>query len=397
MKKQTQFKPSLRFPIYSDCWVEKLLGEISTIKTGDKDTQNKIDNGKYPFFVRSNTIERIDSYSYNGEAILTSGDGVGVGKNYHYINGKFDFHQRVYSIRDFDKCCLGKYIFYYFSSKFYPRVIKLSAKNSVDSVRMEMISKMPIPLPSLPEQEKIADFLSAVDKKIESIQKRIDLLKNYKKGLMQKIFSQELRFKAPSGNPFPDWQEKKLGEILKYYRLGGNYENTELETQFPLIKMGNIGRGKMILDKLYYVPEHVDIENDDILQKGDILFNTRNTLELVGKVAIWDNQLTFALYNSNLMKFVFFEDDIKSNKFANLLLNSEPARRGLKRFATGTTSVAAIYTKDLLKLALTIPSPPEQEKIADFLSSIDKKIERAESRLTNLESFKKSLLQKMLV
>src|SRR5690606_26803689 len=98
-------------------------------------------------FVRSQTIERINSYSFDGEAILTSGDGVGVGKIYHYIIGKFDFHQRVYCIYDFDTVVEGRYIFYYFSEHFYPRVMQLSAKNSVDSVRRAMITEMPIAIP----------------------------------------------------------------------------------------------------------------------------------------------------------------------------------------------------------------------------------------------------------
>lgn len=169
-------------------WEEKFLGEVCEIKTGNKDTQNKIDGGKYPFFVRSNTIERINSYSFDGEAILTSGDGVGVGKNFHYINGKFDFHQRVYSLRNFDDNYSGKFIFLVFSNKFYERVIRLSAKNSVDSVRMEMISKMPISFPSLPEQTKIASFLTALDEKIEVIEGQIEQTEAWKKGLLQKMF-----------------------------------------------------------------------------------------------------------------------------------------------------------------------------------------------------------------
>ena len=136
-------------------WVTSFIGDECKITTGNKDTQNKIDGGKYPFFVRSQTVERINTYSKDCEAILTSGDGVGVGKNYHYINGKFDFHQRVYCLYDFSNQLLGKYLYIYFSNYFFDRVKRLSAKNSVDSVRMDMISKMEIKLPSLVEQTKV--------------------------------------------------------------------------------------------------------------------------------------------------------------------------------------------------------------------------------------------------
>ncbi len=164
--------PKLRFPEFTGEWVEKRLEEVCSVKTGNKDTQNRIDDGTYPFFVRSNTVERINSYSFNGEAILTSGDGVGVGKNFHYIDGKFDYHQRVYCLNSFPKEVSGKFVFHFFSNRFYKRVIRLSAKNSVDSVRMSMITDMQIHTPDFDEQKKIAGFLSSVDGWIEGLEKK---------------------------------------------------------------------------------------------------------------------------------------------------------------------------------------------------------------------------------
>ena len=188
-------------------WVTSFIGDECKITTGNKDTQNKIDGGKYPFFVRSQTVERINTYSKDCEAVLTSGDGVGVGKNYHYINGKFDFHQRVYCLYDFSNQLLGKYLYIYFSNYFFDRVKRLSAKNSVDSVRMDMISKMEIKLPSLVEQTKIASFLSNVDEKISQLTQKHALLSQYKQGMMQKLFSQQIRFKADDGSEFGEWDE----------------------------------------------------------------------------------------------------------------------------------------------------------------------------------------------
>jgi len=169
-------------------WEKKKLGEIADIITGNKDTQNKVDTGKYPFFVRSQNVERIDSFSYDGEAILTSGDGVGVGKNFHYINGKFDFHQRVYCLNNFKNQIEGKFVFYYFSENFNKRIMRMSAKNSVDSIRRDMIFDMLIDLPSLSEQTKIANFLSAIDEKINHTQIQIEKTEQWKKGLLQKMF-----------------------------------------------------------------------------------------------------------------------------------------------------------------------------------------------------------------
>ena len=169
-------------------WENSYIGNECKITTGNKDTQNKVDDGLYPFFVRSQTVEKINSYSMDCEAILTSGDGVGVGKNYHYINGKFDFHQRVYCLYEFSERLIGRYLYIYFSNYFYDRVKRLSAKNSVDSVRMDMISKMEIKLPCLEEQTKIANFLSAIDQKIEVVAQQIEQAKTWKKGLLQQMF-----------------------------------------------------------------------------------------------------------------------------------------------------------------------------------------------------------------
>ena len=169
-------------------WENSYIGNECKITTGNKDTQNKVGDGLYPFFVRSQTVEKINSYSMDCEAILTSGDGVGVGKNYHYMNGKFDFHQRVYCLYEFSERLIGRYLYIYFSNYFYDRVKRLSAKNSVDSVRMDMISKMEIKLPCLEEQTKIANFLSAIDQKIEVVAQQIEQAKTWKTGLLQQMF-----------------------------------------------------------------------------------------------------------------------------------------------------------------------------------------------------------------
>lgn len=182
--------PRLRFPEFrGDKYSgSKAIGDFSKVATGGRDTQNKVDGGKYPFFVRSQSVERIDTYSYDGEAVLTSGDGVGVGENYHYINGRFDFHQRVYCICDFADSVSGRFFFHYFSLHFKKRVKQMSAKNSVDSVRMPMITEMLIWLPTIGEQERIADCLSSLDDLITAQSQKIDAFKNHKKGLMQQLF-----------------------------------------------------------------------------------------------------------------------------------------------------------------------------------------------------------------
>ena len=246
--------------------------------------------------------------------------------------------------------------------------------------------------PHIQEQTKIASFLSSVDDKIAQLSQEHELLSKYKKGMMQQLFSQKLRFKADDGSDFEDWKIVKLKDILIDYKLGGNYSNSLRKTDFPLIKMGNLGRGSININKIEYITHGEDISSDDAIQTNDLFFNTRNTLDLVGKVAIWRGELPTAYYNSNLMRLKF-----ENNMFMNYLFNEETTLKKLKAIASGTTSVAAIYTKDLLKINLNIPSLIEQTKIANFLSAIDQKIDNAAAQIDQAKLWKKGLLQQMFV
>jgi len=187
-------------------WEIKTTKEIAKITTGASDTQDRDDTGQYLFFVRSQTIERSNRYLFDGEGVLTSGDGVGVGKIYHYVNGKFDFHQRVYLVYDFaNDLILGKYFYYFFKEYFYDEVSKYSAKTTVDSVRMNMISDMLIPVPKVSEQLKIIEALDKIDDFIKSEYEELNKLRSLKTGLMQDLLSGRVRVKV-SESEFSEWE-----------------------------------------------------------------------------------------------------------------------------------------------------------------------------------------------
>ena len=192
-----------------------------------------------------------------------------------------------------------------------------------------------------------------------------------------------------------DWNFLPIGTLIESNRLGGNYTNSFSENDFPLIKMGNLDRGKINLDKLEYIQDK-EINNNDKLEYGDLLFNTRNTPELVGKVAIWQNELPLAYYNSNLMNLKFKTSLISSNFFVNYILNTKNMIFLLKNIAIGTTSVAAIYNRDLYKLSIPVPPLPEQEKIAEVLSDIDELIESTQKLIDKKKDLKTATMQKLL-
>ncbi|WP_249555202.1 restriction endonuclease subunit S [Shewanella sp. 8A] len=186
------YKPSELGEIPED-WEVESIGNLVSITTGCRNTQDKIEEGLYPFFVRSQTIERINSFSFDGEAVLTAGDGVGTGKIFHYINGKFDFHQRVYLMYNFGERVDGYFFYIFFSNYFYDRIMSMTAKSSVDSVRREMIADMRMLLPVKEEQNAIATILGDMDKEIQSVEQHLTKTRQIKQGMMQELLTGKTR------------------------------------------------------------------------------------------------------------------------------------------------------------------------------------------------------------
>ena len=182
--------PKRRFKEFKndEAWEQRKVKDVCSISTGKSNTQDRIDDGIYPFYVRSPIIEHSSKYLYDEEAVLTVGDGVGTGKVFHYVNGKYDLHQRVYRMFDFKNGTLAKYFYHHFSNHFYHRVMAMTAKTSVDSVRYEMISEMDIEVPSEKEQAKIIGYLDNLDNLITLHQRKLEKLRNIKKSILEKMF-----------------------------------------------------------------------------------------------------------------------------------------------------------------------------------------------------------------
>ena len=173
-------------------WKVRRLRSLAKITTGGQDTINRREDGKYPFFVRSQTVERINTWSFDDEAVLTAGDGVGVGKVFHYVNGKFDYHQRVYKFSDF-YAISGKFFFHYFRALLRFEVLQGTAKTTVDSLRLPMLQNFPVALPPHPEQAAIVAYLDKatadIDAAIDRARREIELLSEYRTRLIADVIT----------------------------------------------------------------------------------------------------------------------------------------------------------------------------------------------------------------
>lgn len=182
-----------RLPGFSGEWKVKRLGEIANIKTGSKNNQDKIEDGEYPFYVRSATVERINSYSHDCEAILVPGEG-NIGSIFHYVNGKFDVHQRVYAITQFAENVSGKYVHLYMSVHFGSHAMQNSVKATVDSLRLPTFQVFEVLLPpTKEEQAAIAEVLTNMNTELATLEARRDKARQIKQGMMQELLTGRIR------------------------------------------------------------------------------------------------------------------------------------------------------------------------------------------------------------
>ena len=177
-------------------WEVMRMRYLCSITTGNKDTINRVDDGLYPFYVRSPKVERINTYSYDGEAVLMAGDGVGAGKVFHYVNGKFDYHQRVYNFYNIKKI-KAKLLYYYMKSRFRYVIEQLSAKSTVDSVRLNMIQDFLVVIPPMQEQLDLIDYLDSQMKKLDDsismFENQISLLQERKQIIINEVVTGKVK------------------------------------------------------------------------------------------------------------------------------------------------------------------------------------------------------------
>ena len=377
-------------------WNVDVLENCLKIQTGSRNTDNKRDNGKYPFFVRSSKIEHIDTYHYDCEAVLTAGDGVGTGKVFHYISGKFDAHQRVYVLTEFNGID-GKYFYYYFSEKFLNEVYKYTAKSSVDSVRKNMIAKMEIPLPKMKEQTAIAEALSDADSLIFSLQKLIKKKKAIKQGAMQELLTGKKRLPGFSA----EWESRKVGDLCSIVtkQTGFDYTSTikpnliehPQSNVYPMIQTKNFEGRKFEFNTDYYIPANIAKEFEKIvLDKVCLLFSIVGAS--VGNIGLFPgDRVSFCGGAIGVARFYNEIDAI----YAFYYFLSESGQRQIRNVTIGGAQ-ATVTVEDIRDFIIPYPKLKEREMIAQALSDMDSEIEQLEKKLAKYQQIKQGMMQELL-
>lgn len=370
-------------------WEVKPAKDLMRIETGSRNTEHKVDHGQYPFFVRSQQVERIETYHYDCEAVLTAGDGVGTGKVFHYINGKFDAHQRVYVMSNFESI-LGKYFFYFFSKNFGAEVSKYTAKSSVDSVRRDMIAEMLIPVPSEDEQKGIYEAVSDVEQLIETLEKQLTKKKAIKQGTMQELLTGKRRLPGFSG----EWSKCKLGSLGVLLKGTGISRNDSNSGNLPAVRYGELYTKHRNYVNSYF--SHISKEvasNAQRVYRGDILFAASGeTKEDIGKCSAIIYE-TAAYAGGDIL--IFRPTAQLDPVFMGTLLNMADARKQRAEQGQGD-AVVHIHADALSSISIMIPNTEEQQAIAEILIGMDKEIELLERKLEKYRQVKQGMKQQLL-
>ncbi len=266
-----------------------------------------------------------------------------------------------------------------------------------EGLNFQSIKKIILNIPTLPEQQKIASFLSSVNEKIQQLTRKKELLEQYKKGVMQQLFSGKLRFKDENGKAFPKWEEKRLGEIDNLEQGDGDWilsENISKEEKYSIIQLGNIGLGEFI-DKEMKTLSEVDFKKikGTLIKPRDLLINRM----------VDDDKLNVCLfrYDGNYVTsvdvcWIRFAEGI-NNLFLMYLLTTRENQKRLLSLSSGSGRVRISKKNFFEKFLFQLPCMLEQKKIANYLSNIDTKIEIINNQITQTQTFKKGLLQQLFV
>lgn len=283
----------------------------------------------------------------------------------------------------------ARYLGYYLNSDAYHFQLRPYMQGiKVTSISKTNIQLTTIQIPSLPEQRKIAEFLSMIDEIIQSTESELTAWQERKKGVMQKIFNREVRFKADDGSEFPEWEEKTFSEILSENKIPIPKPTNGYE------RLGIRSHGKGTFHEYVPAGEGLDVDTMYVVEAHNLILNITFAWEQA--IAITDNEDDGKLVSHRFPQYKFndgfdwhyFKYDILDKKLKHELGLASPGGAGRNR---------VLNKSDFLRIKRVVPCLDEQKKIADCLSSLDDVISNIQAELSAWKEFKKGLLQQMFV
>lgn len=382
--------PKLRFKEFTDEWQKKTLKSVSSyFKSGKSIKSNDIlKNAPYPVYGGNGLRGYTNTFNFDGNASLIGRQGALCG-NVTYVKGKNYMTEHAVIVQsNYDN--YNKFLFYILLSM---NLNQYSTQSAQPGLSVNNLLELFNYFPNIQEQEKIAKFLTTVDKKITNLENTITSLENQKKGLLQQIFSQKLRFKDKNSNNYPNWEKKKLGDTLLIQRGGSPRPISDYITNdkngLNWIKIGDCSPNSNIITstKEKIKPEGLSKTREvfigDLILSNSMSFGRPYILNING--CIHDGWLllrnTKKIYNLQFLCYI---------------LGSEYTTKQYKKLASGST-VNNLNIELVSSVDITIPCLEEQTKIADFLSAFDRKLENQKAQLEHWKQIKKGLLQQMFV
>ncbi len=412
MKKEKNI-PELRFPEFKGEWERKRVGDVS----------NKVGSGSTPLggsqayqsegvvFIRSQNVYndtlnledvvfiskelngKMEGSKVNAEDILLNITGASIGRSCvvpkDFQIGNVNQHVCIIRLNQgYSPYFLQPYLS---SNRGTKLVFQEQAGGGREGLNFQSIRNFKVPFPTPPEQQKIASFFTAIDRKLSQLKRKKTLLEQYKKGVMQKIFSQQIRFRDDDGQAFPMWEKKRLGDVATFSKGKGiSKSDISIDGEMECIRYG----------ELYTIySETIDEVNSRTnLKSKELVLSEANDIIIP---ASGETQIDIATASCVLRAGIALGGDlniIKSENngvFLSYYLNNKK-KRDIANLAQGI-SVVHLYSSQLSSLEIDIPLISEQTKIANFFSAIDNKISHTQTQIEKAERWKRGLLQKMFV
>ncbi|WP_180180858.1 restriction endonuclease subunit S [Acinetobacter sp. YH01021] len=375
--------PKLRFKEFDGRWSSLKYKDVLTIKYG-KD-HKLLNEGIYPVYGTGGIMRYADQYLHDGESILIGRKGTI--DQPKYVDEKFWTVDTLFYTQIKD----NSIPLFLYQHALQVNWSGLNEATGVPSLNTTSINNVDIALPPKEEQRKIASFLSAVDEKISQLTQKHQLLSQYKQGMMQKLFSQQIRFKADDGSEFGEWEDKRISEIASYRRgsFPQPYGLPEWlnENGFPFVQVYDVADNMLLKDKTKIKISQLAANQSVFAKTGTLIITLQGSIGRVAKMQ-YD-----AYVDRTLLIFQSYSMPINTDYFKYalyLLFNIE------KEKADGGI-IKTITKETLSKFNIGIPCLEEQTKIANFLSAMDQKIEVVAQQIEQAKQWKKGLLQQMFV